>query len=58
MAMPKTAVNKDDRPVAREHDVWRAGQVLAMQAEAEPEAMSDTPNDELRARCHAPERVT
>lgn len=35
VCMPEAPVDKDDRAVAREDDVWSAGKVTAVQAEAQ-----------------------
>ena len=47
MPVPEASVNHDDGAVAREHDVGATGQILAVQAESEPEPVSNSTNGEF-----------
>ncbi len=43
MAMPKTAMDEDDRSVFRQHKVWPTSDIFRMQPEAEATRMQSPP---------------
>jgi muramidase (phage lysozyme) len=45
--MPEAAIYENHRAEPRQHDVGRAGQVAAVQAETEAKAMQDSPDNQL-----------
>lgn len=46
--VPKTSVDEDDRPVARQHDVRASGKPRVMQPEAEASAEEELPHQQFR----------
>ena len=47
--VPKAAVHENRHPVARQHDIWLAGQILSMEAETEPCGVQRSPHLHLDA---------
>ena len=52
--VPEATVHENDGTVPRQHDVGRAGQVAAVKAEAEAEAVQDAADDQFGLRVPAP----
>jgi hypothetical protein len=48
MLMPKTSMNKDDGPVARQHDIWRAREMVLMKPEAVSKRMEEPSHSYFR----------
>lgn len=48
MPMPEAAVDEDDRPIAGEHQVGRAGQIPTMEAEAITQSVRRPADDQFR----------
>ena len=53
MTVPVAAINKKRGHSSREHEVWRSGQVPAVQPEPQSEVVGDATDCKLRARIAA-----
>ena len=60
MSMPETAMDENDGPVPRKHDVWTTGQVFPVEPESKSSVVKQLPNQDLWSSipaadcCHIP----